>query len=196
MECKNKGTGYLSQIKIPAFSNSYPLICKKIINMALNAGFQGELQHESGNTLKLLERLPEDKFLWKPHEKSMPLGRLATHIAEIPHWVTVILSDDKYDIGKGFLRGNPPTKHEVLDIFNQYLTEARSSLANASDEMLNANWSMFRNGEFQFGFPKKVGIRNIVLNHIIHHRAQLGVYLRLLDIPIPGMYGPSADDTR
>jgi hypothetical protein len=98
---------------------------------------------------------------------------LATHIAEIPHWVAVILSDDKYDIGKGFLRGNPPTKQEVLDIFNQYLTEARSSLANASDEMLNANWSMFRNGEFQFGFPKKVGIRNIVLNHIIHHRAQL-----------------------
>jgi hypothetical protein len=93
--------------------------------MSLNSGFQGELQHESGNTLKLLERLPEDKFSWKPHEKSTTLGRLATHIAEIPHWVAVILADDKFDIGKGFLHGNPSTKKEVLDIFSQYLKEAK-----------------------------------------------------------------------
>lgn len=164
--------------------------------MSISSSFIGELKQESTLTRKILERVPLDKADWKPHEKSMTIGRLATHIAEIPHWITEILSADEFD----FAANPSPKRHtatsteELLTIFEKNLTDALESLSKATDEEFAKTWSIKRGEQVVMASPKKVAVRGWGLSHLIHHRGQLSVFLRLLDVPVPGMYGPSADE--
>ncbi len=163
--------------------------------MAVKESFLAELRYESGMTKKILERVPFDKKEWKPHEKSMTIGRLATHIAELPHWVNDIVGSDEYDFaGRPYNPRTAMNPEELTAIFQKSLDTAINALENTSDEVLNGSFKL-RQGDFViFELPKKVAIRNMTMNHIVHHRGQLSVYLRLLNIPVPGIYGPSADE--
>ena len=164
--------------------------------MATKDAFIAELKYESSLTKKMLERVPLEKKEWKPHEKSMTLGRLATHIAEITHWISDIVNVDDYDFAKDF-NFNPRTvssTEELLEIFQIHLDKATTDLSKMKDEDFSKNWTVRRGEQVMFNTPKKVSIRAWALNHMIHHRGQLSVYLRLLDVPVPGMYGPSADE--
>lgn len=164
--------------------------------MAIKDAFIAELKHESSMTKKMLEKVPLDKKEWKPHEKSMTLGRLATHVAENTHWVSDIISIGEFDFMKNY-NFNPPdasTTDELLEIFQKNLDKAIADLSTMSDEDLAKPWTVKRGEQVMFSTPKKVSIRSWALNHMIHHRGQLSVYLRLLNVPVPGMYGPSADE--
>lgn len=166
--------------------------------MALNAALLPEFDHEMENTRKTLERVPEDKFDWKPHEKSAALGRLANHLVDITAWVPITLSTDSLDVAPP---GVPPvprptaaSRKALLQMFDQNVKEARAAIASATDEQLMKPWSLLSGGKAVFTFPRIAVLRGFVMNHSIHHRAQLGVYLRLNDIPVPAIYGPSADE--
>jgi uncharacterized damage-inducible protein DinB len=163
--------------------------------MALNQALLAELKQESANTRKMLERVPTDRLSWKPHEKSYTLGGLATHIAGLPKWIGRTINQDEFDLAKTQLK--PPTvenTEQILKIFDDSLAENISILESATDEILNTNWSFRRGDHIIFTMPRKVVLRTMAFNHFIHHRGQLSVYLRLLDVPVPGMYGPSADE--
>ena len=164
--------------------------------MAIQDALIGELKHESSMTKKMLERVPLDKKDWKPHEKSMTLGRLATHVAEITHWASDIIHIDDYDFMKNydFNPKNASTTENLLEIFQTNLDKAIADISSTSEEELNKNWTVRRGEQVMFSTPKKVAIRGWAFNHLFHHRGQLSVYLRLLDVPVPGMYGPSADE--
>lgn len=166
--------------------------------MAISNALLPEFDHEMANTRKSLERIPEDKFAWKPHEKSMTLGRLAQHLTEIPSWATHAIKLDVLDIAPpGAPPYKPPTlnsRKEVLEMFDKSVAEARAAIAGASDEHFKTDWSLLMGGKTIMTLPKIAVVRSFVLNHAIHHRAQLGVYLRLNDIPVPAIYGPSADE--
>ena len=163
--------------------------------MALNTALIGELKHESANTRKMLERVPTDKRNWMPHEKSMKLGRLAKHVADLPAWVERIMSADEFDFATGNFNREPPASTEdILKLSDQRVAEATKLLESASDENLNAMWTGRRGDHVMFQMPKRVALRSFAYNHVYHHRGQLSVYLRLLNIPVPGMYGPSADE--
>jgi len=164
--------------------------------MPLNESLIAELQMEAAGTRKMIERVPEKSFNWKPHDKSMTLGRLAYHIAENPQWVSVTVDKDEIDFAaKDYVEKEAKTTAELLKVFDESLAEAVECLKNASDEKLMGNWTM-RNGEHvYFTMPKIAVLRSFVLNHIIHHRGQLSVYLRILDVPLPQIYGPTADET-
>lgn len=164
--------------------------------MAIKDAFIGELKHESSLTRKMLEKVPLDKTDWKPHEKSMSLGKLATHVAEITHWVSDIIHIDDFDFMKNF-NFNPrvaSSTEELIEIFQTNLDKAITDLSNMSDDDFAKSWVVRRGEQVMFNTPKKVSIRAWAINHMIHHRGQLSVYLRLLDVPVPGMYGPSADE--
>lgn len=161
----------------------------EIIKMLLE-----EMEREAETTRKMLSRVPEDKYGWKPHEKSMTMQRLATHIAELPGWVTMALTTDELDFAKGDYKPEMITRTaDLLDYFERNLASGREHLAKATLEQLEQPWTM-RNGEQVYDVSPKVNIIRIAYCQTVHHRAQLGVYLRLLDIPIPGSYGPSADE--
>ena len=163
--------------------------------MPLNQSLLQELEQESINTRKMLQRVPEEHFGWKPHEKSNTLGRLASHVAEITHWVSRALAVDEYDLAEvNFKPANAATSSELMQIFEDKLAKAKEDLQNATDDVFMQNWKLRRGEQVMFELPKIAVIRSIALNHIIHHRAQLSVYLRLLDVPVPGMYGPTADE--
>ena|SRR5688572_25637841 len=164
--------------------------------MAIKDAFIGELKHESSLTKKMLEKVPLDKKDWKPHEKSMSLGNLATHVAEITHWVSDIIHIDDFDFMKNF-NFNPQvasSTEELIEIFQTNLDTAIADLSSMSDDDFAKSWTVRRGEQVMFNTPKKVSIRAWAINHMIHHRGQLSVYLRLLDVPVPGMYGPSADE--
>ena len=151
---------------------------------------------EAANTRKMIERVPDKSFDWKPHDKSMTLGRLAYHVCENPQWVSVTVDKDEIDFAANdYVPKEAKTTEELLKVFDDSLAEAVKCLKNASDEKLSGNWTM-RNGEqVYFTMPKLAVLRSFVLNHIIHHRGQLSVYLRMLDVPLPQIYGPTADET-
>lgn len=159
-----------------------------------------EFDQEMVNTRKLLECVPEDKWTWKPHEKSMPLGRLAGHVAELPSWAVNTVNVSTLDLtpagGEGFQPFIPGSRKELLERFDKHVSEARGAIAGASDEHLQQIWSLIFRGQTVLSMPRAAVLRSVVMNHLIHHRAQLGVYLRLNDVAIPGMYGPSADEGR
>jgi uncharacterized damage-inducible protein DinB len=161
----------------------------------LNQSFIAELKHEAASTKRILERVPEGKFDWKPHEKSMTLGRLATHVAELPGFLNSILTMDDFDFAKGHYKPSlAKTPEELINVFQQKFDEVVQTLQNTSDEQMQANFTL-RSGDHVIAkLPRMVAVRSMALNHIIHHRGQIAVYLRLLDIPVPGMYGPSADE--
>lgn len=163
--------------------------------MMLNQPLLNELQHEAAGTRRMLERTPTESFGWKPHEKSMTLGRLASHIADLPTLLYFIVQRDEFNVtGPDFKRTPANTTEELLSKFEQSLATGVEALQPASDEHLRALWKL-KNGEHLiFEMPRIAAVRNMVFNHLVHHRGQLSVYLRLLSIPLPGLYGPTADE--
>ncbi|HEX3551641.1 MAG TPA: DinB family protein, partial [Thermoanaerobaculia bacterium] len=152
-----------------------------------------EFDHEYANTRRTLERVPNDKLSWQPHAKSWPFQKLATHLAHLPTWVTETFRSDHVDLAAPGEAPKPATTEEILALFDKSVAEARVALAGAGDEEFFKQWSL-RNGEqVIFTMPKIAVLRGFVFNHQIHHRGQLTIYLRLNDIPVPALYGPSAD---
>jgi len=162
--------------------------------MALNQALLPEFDHEMANTRKSLERVPENKLGWKPHQKSMTLGGLATHLATINHWTDAILGQESFDVANAPPNPELKSRADMLGAFDQNTTAARKAIAGASDEQLMKPWSLLASGKPVFTLPRIAVLRSFILNHTIHHRAQLGVYLRLNDVPVPSIYGPSADE--
>ena len=166
--------------------------------MALSDAILPEFDYEMANTRKTLERVPDDKFDWKPHDKSTSMGGLATHLSNIPTWAIYTIAQDSLDLAP---EGKPlPTaeiaksQSDLLNVFDDNVAKARAAIAGASDAELMKRWSLLKNGKQLMTLPKIAVLRSFVMNHQIHHRAQLGVYLRLNDIPVPSIYGPSADE--
>jgi uncharacterized damage-inducible protein DinB len=153
-----------------------------------------ELELESKTTRKLLERVPEDAFDWKPHEKSMTLGQLASHLAENPNWVTPILEMEEMSVDEDYTPYLAASSSELLDRFDSNTEQAIEALKNQSDENLMTLWRFVAGGEVKMEMPRASVVRSVILNHSYHHRGQLSVYLRLRDVPIPSIYGPSADE--
>ena len=153
-----------------------------------------EFDHEMTVTRKLLERVPDDKLAWKPHAKSYSLGQLAQHVATIPMWGSVTLTESEIDIGGGQPPQQAHSRADILSLFDENVTKTRSALVGKSDGELMAPWALKRDGHVVFSMPKASVWRSFVMSHMIHHRAQLGVYLRMQDVPLPSMYGPSADE--
>lgn len=161
----------------------------------INQAFIAELKHEAAATQRILERIPEDKFGWKPHEKSMTLGRLATHVAELPEFLNSILTLDDFDFTKGHYKvSHANTTDELMNVFHQKLDEVVHTLENTSDEKMKANFTLRSGDHVLATVPRVAAVRSMAINHLFHHRGQIAVYLRLLDIPVPGLYGPSADE--
>ena len=154
-----------------------------------------DFDHEIANTRKTLERIPENDPAWKPHEKSMPIGRLAVHTARLPHFGSRILTTLELDVAKEKF---PPmvftSTAQLLSDLDTAAAEARAHLAGSSDEELAKTWKLLFQDRLFVEGPRMTLYRSMFLNHLVHHRAQLGVYLRLLNIPVPGLYGPSADE--
>lgn len=154
-----------------------------------------EYDHEFAETRKALERVPEGKFDWKPHDKSFSLGRLASHLAEIPRWMGPTLEVELLDLDEmGYEPFEASSRDELLAAFDEAVADARKILSEASGETMMENWSMKHGGEITMTMPKVAVVRSFIMSHNVHHRAQLGVYLRLLDVPVPGHYGPTADE--
>lgn len=155
-----------------------------------------EFDRELGLTRRMLERVPDGQFAWKPHDKSMTLGRLAEHLAELPGWATATILQSGIDLGgpRPTDYAPPPTRAAVLAMFDRHVAEARTALNGRSDAELMAPWTLKAQGKEVFTMPKAMVLRSFVMNHLIHHRGQMSVYLRLQNVPVPSMYGPSADE--
>jgi len=165
----------------------------KINNKA--AALISELQYEAATTRKILERIPEDKFDWKPHEKSMPMGRLAVHVAEMTDWAKEAVTTDELDFAnQEYKPFEPRTTADLVEYFDEKINDAIEALSKTSDEAMMENWTLRNGDQIYFTMMRIQVLRGMVFNHIIHHRGQLSVYLRLNDIPVPAMYGPSADE--
>ena len=155
-----------------------------------------EYDRETETTRRVLERVPESAFEWKPHERSMTLGALAVHVAALPTWTANVMNADSFDIA------DEPTNHyaqpasatDLLSTFDENVASARTLLLNRSDGEFNQSWTLKRGTQDVFTLPRIAMLRYFVLNHLIHHRGQLSVYLRLQSIAVPAMYGPSADE--
>jgi uncharacterized damage-inducible protein DinB len=157
-----------------------------------------EFDQEMANTRKALERIPEDKLSWKPDPKSMTMGRLAGHIAEMPNWAAMTMTTESLDINPGGQRAFEAlvatSRAQVLTEFDKSVASARGAIESASDQHLMQNWQLLADGQALLSMPRTGVLRAMVMNHTIHHRGQLTVYYRLNGVPVPGMYGPSADE--
>lgn len=163
--------------------------------MSLNQPLISELQQEAQSTRKMLERVPEDKHSWKPHEKSMSLGQLASHVAELSSFITSMVTLDELDFSKeDYTIKQAASNKELLKMFDEHFSQLIESLQNADDENMLGNWRLRSGDQIFFEMPKLKVIRSLGINHYIHHRGQLSVYLRLLDVPLPSVYGPTADE--
>lgn len=162
--------------------------------MKTNEQIIAELSKESGGTKTILLRIPEAKLLWKPHAKSMTIGRLGMHIAELPGWISTCLETPEYNFADHEYKPFTPTLHaQIMEAFDKNLRKSISILSVASDEVLAKNWKLRFGERVIYDIPRRDVIQGNI-NHIIHHRGQLSVFLRLLDIPVPGLYGPTADE--
>ena len=166
--------------------------------MSLSQTLLSEFDDEMAKTRSVLERCPEAKFSWKPHAKSGSMIWLASHLATMPDWTVLTLQQNSFDYAPP---GVPPATPEpigsvkqLLATFDAGVAGARAALAGASDDTMLQPWSLLAAGTPVFTMPRAAVYRSMIMNHMIHHRAQLGVYLRLNDVPVPGLYGPSADD--
>jgi uncharacterized damage-inducible protein DinB len=166
--------------------------------MGLSESLLPEFDHEMASTRKTLERVPENKLGWKPHKKSMAMGNLAAHLAQIPSWGVETINTDSFDAAPpGAPPHQPPqakSRKEILEMFDKNVAAARAAIAGASDAHLLKPWALLAGGKIVFTMPRIAVLRGFIMSHSIHHRAQLGVYLRLNDVPVPAIYGPSADE--
>jgi len=163
--------------------------------MTLNESLIAEIKQEAMNTRKILERVPAEQFDYKPHEKSMSLKSLSTHIADLFGWTGYVLLTDKLDFQNNDLkRPEINSTQELLDHLDAQTNTSIAALINAEESIYNENWVLCSGDHIILDLPRAAVLRSVCLNHIYHHRGQLSVYLRLLNIPVPGMYGPSADE--
>jgi uncharacterized damage-inducible protein DinB len=157
-----------------------------------------EFDQEMENTRKVLERVPDDRWNWKPHEKSGTLGWLASHVATMPEWATLTMTQDELDYapvdGPGYQPPKTENRKQLLEVFDKGVAEARKAIAAGGDQDMMKTWTLLGGGQTIFAMPRVAVMRGMVMNHLVHHRAQLTVYFRLLDVPVPGLYGPSADE--
>ena len=164
--------------------------------MAIVDALLPEFDHEMAVTRKVLERVDGTQFGWQPHAKSMSLGRLATHVAEIPQWGQTILTQPEFNMVDGEYKPTAAaTTAAVLELFDGQVKTIRALLAARTDAELMSTWTFKQNGKELFGMPRAAAWRSWVMNHLIHHRGQLSVYLRLTGSKVPGIYGPSADES-
>ncbi len=159
--------------------------------------FLPQFDDEMAGVRKTLERIPEEKFDWRPHPKSGTMGWLAAHLATLPQLAVRAIEKDSHDMAP---QGQPPAppklkrRQEVLEVFDKNREAARNAIAGTSDQHLAKTWTLFFHGKTVFSMPRTDVLRTAFLSHMIHHRAQLGVYLRLNDVPVPSLYGPTADE--
>ena len=155
-----------------------------------------EYDREIGSTRRLLERIPDAAFDWKPHERSTPMGELAAHVVDLPRWITVVMTCQSFDLSSELVETRPRATSTVqlLGQFEDNVGHARAQLVGAIDGTLCEAWTLKRGTHDLFTMPRIVMMRHLVLNHLVHHRGQLTVYLRMHDVPIPALYGPSADE--
>jgi uncharacterized damage-inducible protein DinB len=163
--------------------------------VAIKDALLPEYDHETGTTRRLLERVPNEKLGWKPHEKSMTLGRLATHVAEMPGWGTMTVTKTEVDFSPASYRPRDgQSREEILSTFDEGAAAFRKVLAEVTDGELLLAWTLKNDGKPVFSAPRASVLRSFVMNHMIHHRGQLSVYLRLIGVALPSIYGPSADE--
>jgi uncharacterized damage-inducible protein DinB len=161
--------------------------------MAIVDSILMEVEQEAKTTQRVLDRIPEDKLAWKPHSKSYSLGQLGLHIARLQGVLADAASKDNFEIAN-FVQAQPSSRKEILDTLSESTANAKQVLAKLDDARLMSTWTASRNGKVILTMPRIAFIRAIMMNHIYHHRGQLSVYLRLLDVPVPSIYGPSADE--
>jgi uncharacterized damage-inducible protein DinB len=162
--------------------------------MSIKNGLLADFDHEMGTTRRLLERLPDDRLGWKPHPRSMTLGGLATHLSNIPHWGGTILNERSFDMATAAPpQAEKTSRAEILASFDEVCRQARAAM-DKTDAEYESPWTLQRGGQQVFSVPRVAAFRSFVLHHLIHHRGQLSLYLRLNDIPVPAIYGPSADE--
>ena len=167
--------------------------------MSIGQSLLPELEHEMAGTRRVLQSVTDSILDWKAHEKSNSVGWVASHLADIPSWADVCINQDSFDVAPP---GQPPHQtvilssvEEILAVFDKHVELARDVIAAADDDQYLMPWSLLKGGEVQLTLPRIAVVRSFILNHNIHHRAHLCVYLRLNDLPVPGLYGPSADDS-
>ena len=164
--------------------------------MSIAQSMLSEFDHEMANTRKVLERVPDDKLNYKPDPKSMPMGQLASHIAEMVGWAKETIELPSFDIPADMKPFVGTSRQQILDKLDASVAAARKALEGASDAAMMQEWSLKFAGNVMFSMPRVAVIRSMIMNHVIHHRAQLTVYFRLVGVPVPGMYGPSADEAQ
>lgn len=163
--------------------------------LSLKQGLINEVKHEGASTRRILERVKNEHFEYKPHDKSMSKVRLATHVADMTSWIPMILESDELDLASGKLKSYQAVDNaDLLAIHDKNIVAATEALDKASDEEFAKMWTLRHGDHIIFSMPKAAAIRSMAMNHVVHHRGQLSVYLRLNDVPVPGMYGPSADE--
>jgi uncharacterized damage-inducible protein DinB len=165
----------------------------------MNQALLGEWDQEMGSTRRTIERVPDAKWDWKPHPKSGTTGWLTNHLIMFPSWAGDMFNSESFDFAPGGKQIEFPTAHntkEALAILDKGIASGRAGLAKATDEQLMKVWSLLNNGQVIFSMPRVAALRGMILNHMIHHRAQLCVYFRLNDVPVPALYGPSADEAK
>jgi uncharacterized damage-inducible protein DinB len=157
-----------------------------------------EFDQEMANTRKVLERIPDDKLDWKPHPKSHTIGWNANHVADLPNWLVMVLNTPSLDIapvgGQAYTSPKLSSRQDILELFDRNVAAARKAITEVKEADAGSPWSLLQAGNPIFTMPRSAVIRSMVLNHLMHHRAHLLVYLRLNDVPVPGMYGPSGDE--
>lgn len=165
--------------------------------MAIKDALLPEFDHEMGTTRRLLERVPEPDLHWRPHEKSFDLGSLAAHIANLPNWVVMTCEQSALDLdsfGEEARPQPPASVSDLLERFDASVARARRTIDAQTDGALLAPWTLKQGGHEVFTMPRAAVLRSFVMNHVIHHRGQLSVYLRLRNVPLPSIYGPTADE--
>ena len=163
--------------------------------MAIAQALLPEFDHEMATTRRMLERFPEDKVEWRPHDTCMTLGRLAGHVAELAGWVGPTISQDKLDLDPStFVPVVMKSRQETLKAFDETVKSSRALIASSSDEALMKPWSLVVTGHTVFTLPKAAVLRSFVMNHLIHHRGQLAAFYRIAGVPVPSLYGPSKDE--
>jgi len=164
----------------------------------MSDGLVMEFDQEMAITRKVIERVPDGKLAWRPHEKSMTMGQLASHLANLPSWTLHTVNESELDIdppgGQTWTPFSASSTADAVATFDRNVAAARGVLLSASDATLLAPWTLLKGGRKVFTIPRIACLRGFVLNHTIHHRAQLGLYLRLNDVPVPPTYGPTADE--